>query len=77
MSVAACRGKARFRTQLDAKLALMRISRMRDDSRQEKRPVRCYRCHCGGWHLTSWPRNRALRAAYLAWTPESLAARGG
>lgn len=44
-------GKRRWRTRLDAKIALADINR-RD--RQQRREQRAYRCPiCNGWHLTS------------------------
>lgn len=47
--------KTRYRTRIDALIALARIQR-RDNpkrSKTETRPYRCGRCH--GWHLTSKP----------------------
>lgn len=51
-----CRtGKARFRSRLDALLALMNTGR--NDSRRPKDECRVYRCpECSGWHLTSQGR---------------------
>lgn len=48
--------KKRFPTELDAKLALARISRSNDDQYRVNVPVRAYRHPaCGGWHLTHIP----------------------
>lgn len=52
---ATCRptGKIRYRTHLDAKLALLRTTR-NTDSRRAKDEKRAYSCpDCRGWHLTS------------------------
>ncbi|MFI8962091.1 hypothetical protein ACIGO8_08240 [Streptomyces sp. NPDC053493] len=50
---ASCRtGKARYRDEVAAKLALARI----DTGHGNRRERRAYRCpHCRGWHLTSRP----------------------
>ncbi len=46
-------GKIRYRTHLDAKLALLRTSR-NQDSRRPKDESRTYACpECRGWHLTA------------------------
>ena len=51
-------GKRRYRSEIDAKIALTRIARTGDDSRRDKTPRRAYRCGtCKGWHLTSMGRN--------------------
>ncbi len=45
--------KRRFKTQLDARIAL---ARMRASGKEKRREQRAYRCHiCRGWHLTSQP----------------------
>lgn len=45
--------KKRFRTEIDAKLALARIGRSNDDQCREFIPKRAYyHSACGGWHLT-------------------------
>lgn len=46
-----CPGKVRFRTELDAKIALANIKRKRHRRAYEER--RCYYCvRCKAWHLT-------------------------
>ena len=47
-------GKVRYRTELDAKIALARFSRKRHERRpkNERRPYKCPVCR-GWWHLTS------------------------
>jgi hypothetical protein len=48
--------KWRYRTRVDALLALARIQR-RDSSGREKQEQRAYHCsRCFGWHLTSRPK---------------------
>lgn len=55
-------GKRRFRSELDAKIALATIERV-DDPKRAKLPQRAYSCPlCGGAHLTSQPQ-RTERAA--------------
>jgi hypothetical protein len=57
-----CPSKRRFRTELDAKLALARVQQYADSEpnkqkaryRQESRAYRCPICR--GWHLTSQKR---------------------
>lgn len=45
--------KRRYRSRVDALLALARIQ-YRDSSNRDKREQRAYRCsRCFGWHLTS------------------------
>ena len=43
--------KIRYRTKLDAKLALASTQRSRNPRREERRYYRCPACK--GWHLTS------------------------
>lgn len=51
--------KRRFRTEIDARIALDSIRR---NSTREVKPTRTYRCHlCGGHHLTSKPKGRVQR----------------
>ena len=54
MKVGKCakNGKLRYRSELDAKLALLDCSGRRASSRREEKAV--YQCpFCRGWHLTS------------------------
>lgn len=50
-------GKARFRTELDAKIVLAEIQRVSSKHRKQSTrevPCRVIRCqHCGYWELTS------------------------
>jgi hypothetical protein len=48
-----CEGKVRYRTLLDAKIALLRIDRGNEP--QERRYYKCPRCR--GWHLTKMEQN--------------------
>lgn len=49
-----CPDKVRYRDQLGAELALMRIRRKAERKKREKTPVRVYECKiCNGWHTTS------------------------
>lgn len=57
-----CRSKKiRYRTELDAKIALSNIQyklAVRGACREVKTEARVYRCPmCGGWHLTSKLKN--------------------
>jgi hypothetical protein len=53
----ACREKRRYRTKLDAEIALSRVDAATAGAHDTQRPVRVYRCpHCRGWHLTSQAR---------------------
>lgn len=56
MKRCATTGKLRYRTEVDAMLALMSTGRREKTKRQERRQYRCP--HCNGWHLTS----QALKA---------------
>lgn len=50
----ACPDKIRYRDQLGAELALLRIRRKADRKKRAKSPVRVYECQvCQGWHTTS------------------------
>nr|WP_243394815.1 hypothetical protein [Bifidobacterium imperatoris] len=50
-------GKARFRTELDAKIALASVQRQRRGRVRDKDEKRYYLCpQCHGYHLTSKPR---------------------
>lgn len=53
--------KVRYRTEIDAKIALSRAettgARRSDEKRKEARAYRCPRCN--GWHLTSQARRKA------------------
>lgn len=53
-------GKVRYRTSLDAKIALAKTHRSRKPKRDEKRYYRCP--YCDGWHLTSkeWKPNKGV-----------------
>lgn len=44
-------GKARYKDELDAKIALASTQRSRTKSHQESRVYKCP--FCRGWHLTS------------------------
>lgn len=45
--------KIRYRTRVDALIALSRLQR-KDSTRRAKLEQRAYRCpNCRGWHLTS------------------------
>ena len=47
-----CR-KIRYRSEVDAKIALMDIARRRDQGKENRKECRYYRCpRCRGWHLT-------------------------
>src|SRR6478735_5334226 len=49
--------KWRYRSRVDALLALARIQ-YRDSSNRDKQEQRAYRCtRCFGWHLTSRPKS--------------------
>lgn len=50
-----CR-KIRFRTELEAKIALPRSQFKQSSKREECRVYRCPNCH--GWHMTSRGRRR-------------------
>lgn len=53
MKTCAKTGKVRFRTEVDAMLALARRAH------RDKGEIRQYRCpFCKGWHLTSQPERR-------------------
>lgn len=57
-SVHGCTDKVRYRTKLDAKIALANTS-LRKRTRAGKDESRPYKCeHCFGWHLTSWTSRR-------------------
>lgn len=43
--------KVRYRTKLDARIALVFINRKRDRGKAERSAYRCPFCY--GWHLTS------------------------
>lgn len=48
--------KARFRTEIAAKLRIAKLQKI-DDPKREKVPQRAYFCtNCRGWHLTSQGR---------------------
>lgn len=54
-------GKLRHKTKLDAQLALVHSQRPRKNRKRanKREEVRFYHCSfCGGWHLTSAPRDR-------------------
>lgn len=47
------KAKKRFRTEVDAKIALSRIWASNDDQNRKNLPKRAYYHHaCHGWHLT-------------------------
>lgn len=47
--------KVRYRTKLDAKIALVKVQIKRDAETRHERSI--YRCpSCLGWHLTSYRR---------------------
>lgn len=52
--------KVRYRTEIDAKIALSNTAytaaQRSDEKRQESRTYRCPRCK--GWHLTSQPKGK-------------------
>lgn len=49
-----CQDKVRYRDQIGAELALMRIRRKAERKKRERTPVRVYECPvCKGWHTTS------------------------
>jgi hypothetical protein len=52
--MAGCKcGKKRFRSEIDAKIALARIWRSNDDQNRQYIPKRAYfHRDCRGWHLT-------------------------
>ena len=53
-----CR-KRRFRTRIDAQMALLRTQAKADRGHPRRHERRYYRCpHCAGWHLTSRERSR-------------------
>lgn len=55
--MSSCGDKRRFRSKLDAQMALARI-RGRTENESHDIPTRAYRCpHCKGWHLTSQPKD--------------------
>lgn len=48
-------GKRRYRSSIEAKIALADIQ-MKDSTNRAKQELRTYYCkHCSGWHLTSKP----------------------
>ena len=48
--------KSKFRTEIDAEIALEYIRNVRKRHRREKHPVRYYHCeYCNNYHLTSQP----------------------
>ncbi len=49
-------GKVRYRTEVDAMLALMSTTSSNKAKRQETRQYRCPSCK--GWHLTSEQKRR-------------------
>ena len=50
--------KRKFRTEIDAELALEYIRNVKKRYRREKHPIRYYHCeYCGSYHLTSQPAN--------------------
>lgn len=52
--------KIRYRTRLDAQLALARCALGESRGNARRQEVRTYRCpRCGGWHLTSMERRPA------------------
>lgn len=51
-------GKIRYRDQIGAELALMRIRRKAERKKRDKVPVRVNECPlCDGWHTTSQAKN--------------------
>jgi len=50
--------KRKFKTEIDAELALEYIRNVKKRYRREKHPIRYYHCeYCGCYHLTSQPAN--------------------
>lgn len=50
--------KRKFKTEIDAELALEYIKDVKKKYRREKHPVRYYHCeYCNNYHLTSKPAN--------------------
>lgn len=51
--------KVRYRSEVDAMLALMRTQgkrgKARKNGRVKRAEMRAYECKCKGWHLTSAP----------------------
>lgn len=56
-------GKRRYRSSIEAKIALADIH-MKDSSTRSKQEMRAYYCRaCNGWHLTSKPYRARTRSA--------------
>ena len=51
--------KRKYKTEIDAELALEYLKDVRKIHRREKHPIRHYYCHhCSNYHLTSQPANQ-------------------
>lgn len=50
--------KVKFANEKEATFALEKVAKL---STRKNIPIRCYKCKCGGWHLTSRPDSFELQ----------------